>query len=62
MMRADVIALLAAALAATACGDREPPPPPSTAVMPPPTDSVPQTVNTLRGDSIMARDTARVPQ
>jgi len=46
-----------------ACGDREPPPP--AAVRPPAVqvvDSVRAAADTLRGDSIMVRDTARIPE
>jgi hypothetical protein len=46
-----------------ACGDREPPPP---ATARPPAarvaDSAIGAADTLRGDSIMARDTARIPE
>jgi len=62
-MRTVRISLLAVfMLGAVACGEREPAPPPEAAAAPPAADSAAAEADTLRGDSVMARDTARVPQ
>lgn len=50
-------------VALAACGERQPPPPAAT--RPPAArvaDSAVGAADTLRGDSIMARDTARIPE
>ena len=49
-------------LGALACGEREPPPPEAAAAAPSPTADTAAPMDTLRGDSVMARDTARMPQ
>ncbi|MDH5196809.1 MAG: hypothetical protein OEY20_06125 [Gemmatimonadota bacterium] len=47
----------------TACAEREPPPPPDTAVPNmKPADSLSTAPDTLRGDSLMARDTLWIPE
>jgi hypothetical protein len=54
--------LVAGMLAACgACGDREPAPP-AAALAPQAVESLPAAADTLRGDSVMARDTARLPE
>jgi hypothetical protein len=45
-----------------ACGDREPPPPPAAAPAPQAVESLPAVEDSLRGDSVMVRDTARIPE
>jgi hypothetical protein len=61
MTRARIVWLVAGMVAGTACGERAPPPP-RAAAAPVPADTVAAAKDTLRGDSVMARDTARVPQ
>jgi hypothetical protein len=45
-----------------ACGDREPPPPAEAPPAPQAVESPPAPEDSLPGDSVMARDTARVPE
>jgi len=62
MRHRPAVWLLAGTLGVASCGDREPPPPPAAAAAPAPADSVTAAPDTLQGDSVMARDTARTPQ
>jgi hypothetical protein len=63
MARATVVRLLTVGILAglAACGDREPPPPAEAEAAPAPIESPPPVTDSLRGDSIMVRDTARIP-
>ena len=61
MARATVVRLLTVGILVglAACGDREPPPPAEAAAAP--IESLPPVTDSLRGGSIMVRDTARIP-
>jgi hypothetical protein len=64
MVRSTVVRLLTVGILVglAACGEREPPPPAAAAPAPQAVESLPPPADSLRGDSVMVRDTARIPE